>query len=290
MTEIRSDLHSDARQPPIADCATCRGRGWVLVPQRSGAGSARRCDCRRRLDVSRLLEQAGIPARYRDCRLDNFQVAGDRRDVSVAPALVSARTLCRRYVDTFLQPEGDFREAGLIFVGRPGVGKTHLAVAVLRELVLLYGVRGRFVDFTTLVHQIQSTFDPSSAESKRSLLDPLQRCEVLVLDELGAQKPSAWVSEILYLVMNARYSERRPTLFTTNFLLEPSGSREPAEVGASFREAFGASPTPLVAVEPSLDQRIPARLVSRLYEMATPVSLEGVADFRREIRMHQHRV
>jgi DNA replication protein DnaC len=242
------------------------------------------------MDASRLFEQAGIPARYRDCRLDNFQVAGDRRDVSVAPALIAARTLCQRYVDTFLQPEGDFREAGLIFVGRPGVGKTHLAVAVLRELMQLYGVHGRFVDFTTLVHQIQSTFDPSSAESKRSLLDPLQKCEVLVLDELGAQKPSAWVSEILYLVMNARYSERRPTLFTTNFVLEPVGSLD--SPGAhSYPGAFDASPgLASGGGEPGLEQRIPARLVSRLYEMATPVSLEGVADFRREIRMHQHRV
>jgi DNA replication protein DnaC len=217
-------------------------------------------------------------------------VAGDRRE-QVSATLVGARALCRRYVDTFLQPEGDFREAGLIFVGRPGVGKTHLAVGVLRELIQLYGVRGRFVDFTTLVHQIQSTFDPSSAESKRSLLDPLHRCDVLVLDELGAQKPSAWVSEILYLVMNARYSERRPTLFTTNFLLGAETAPEPTVAVAPDRlDRFDRAPAAVDVGELTLEQRIPARLVSRLYEMATPVSLEGVADFRREIRMHQHRV
>jgi DNA replication protein DnaC len=265
----------------VRACPVCLGRGWVLVPQRSGAGAARRCDCRLRLDRSRALEQAGIPPRYCDCRLDNFQVAGDSRDRSVSPILAAARSACQRYVDTFLQPEGDFREAGLVFVGRPGAGKTHLAVAVLRELMALYGVRGRFVDFTTLLHQIQSTFDPSSADSKRSLLDPLQSCDVLVLDELGAQKPTAWVSEILYLVMNARYSRRRPTLFTTNFPLGgPAGHATDGHLPAA---SFASG-------EPTLEQRIPARLVSRLYEMATPVSLEGVADFRREIRVHQHRL
>lgn len=263
----------------------------MLVPQQSGAGAARRCDCRARRDQSRSFEQAGIPPRYRSCCLQSFQVAGDRRELSVSPTLAAARSVCRRYIDGFLQPEGDFREAGLIFVGRPGVGKTHLAVAVLRELMQLYGVRGRFVDFTTLVHQIQATFDVSSAESKRSLLDPLRRCDVLVLDELGAQKPSAWVSEILYLVMNDRYSERRATLFTTNFSLEPS-HQETSSAELSQADPSGRLPLALDGslAGPTLDQRIPARLVSRLYEMASPVSLEGVADFRREIRMHQHRV
>ena len=91
---------------------------------------------------------------------------------------------------------------------------------MLRELIDGYGVHGRFIDFTTLIHQIQSTFDPDSPESKRQVLDPVIKADVLVLDELGAQKPTAWVRDILYLVINTRYTERRPTLFTTNYRLD----------------------------------------------------------------------
>ena len=129
-------------------------------------------------------------------------------------------------------------------------------------------MRGRFVDFNSLIHQIQSTFDPTSPESKHDVLDPVIGAEVLVLDELGAQKPTAWVQDVLYLVMNSRYTRQLPTLFTTNYRLEP---QSPNRAGTVAGEAE------------LLSSRIPAMLVSRLYEMAQPVLLD-CADYRREVK------
>lgn len=253
-------------------CPDCGGSGWIVAPD-GGAGVARPCPCKQRERVPRLLDAAGIPPRYQGCTLANFNVAGPVGKSQ----LLAARALCQRYVDEFLDASGRPRETGLLFLGPPGCGKTHLAAALLRELIQRYGVRGRFVDFTTLIHEIQSTFDPGSAESKHAILDPVIEAELLVLDELGAQKPSAWVNDILYLVMNARYTRRAPTLFTTNYRLGDAPTQ-------NLDRGAGPSGYELLA------HRIPPMLVSRLGEMAQPVVLDAVADFRREVQMPAKRI
>jgi DNA replication protein DnaC len=189
--------------------------------------------------------------------------------------LLEARELCSRYIEHFITENGRFAEGGLLFLGPPGVGKTHLAVSVLKELISRYRVRGRFEDFTSFIHRIQATFEPGTVDSKNRILRRATEAELLVLDELGAQKPSAWVTEILYLVINTRYNRRLPTIFTTNLRLEAPASDAPLDRGRS------------VPAEDPLSWRVPARLVSRLYEMAKPIAIDA-ADFRHEVKRHQH--
>lgn len=252
-------------------CPDCEGRGWVIEPD-GGAGRARPCGCRRQDLIPHLVSLSGIPSRYSRCTLENFDTTNNEQ-------LLRAKSLCQRYIESFVREDGEFCESGLLLIGAAGVGKTHLAVAVLAELTRRYALRGLFADFTSLIHQIQSTFDPTSGESKHEILDPIMEADLLVLDELGAQKPTAWVSDVLYLIMNGRYTRRLPTLFTTNYRLaadaEPQGGELDKMPAAGRRE--------------SLSQRIPGRLVSRLYEMAQPIEISA-ADFRREVKMAQHQI
>ncbi len=227
-------------------CAFCYGTGMEIVP---GFG-ARRCRCRTQDYTRRLLEAARIPRRYEHCSIHNFYNV--EQELSKFFALGEARRLIEEY-----PLEGREAGRGLLFIGAVGVGKTHLATAILRELIERYGVRGLFYQFGALLKEIQNSYNPVSQTSELAVLQPVFDAEVLVLDELGASKPTDWVRDTMMQIINTRYNDRRLTIFTTNYLDDRENEKTE-----------------------TLEDRVGTRLRSRLYEMCATVRIEG-EDYRR---------
>ena len=250
----------------IEVCPVCSGSGWKPVV---GApdGGVTRCDCRLRERGSALIAAARIPKRYEHCELSNFTTDFPGADRSISLAQISAS----RFVQEFDPGDG----AGLLLVGGIGTGKTHLAVGILKELIAARGSGCLFCDYRELLKQIQNSYNVSVQATELQVLRPVFDADVLLLDELGAVKPSEWVWDTVSLILNTRYNDNRTTIITTNFADEPA-----AGVGSSSRSL---SPARAAAREETLGDRIGERMRSRLHEMCRIVRMDG-PDFRQKFK------
>ena len=183
-------------------CAICEDTGWKTITI-DGVSRVARCECWQQRQSQSLIKSARIPQRYAHCALSNFEIHGDTQRAAHQKAL--------RLVEQF--PVVD---KGLLFYGAAGVGKTHLAVALMKEVIVRKSVRAVFYEVRELLKLVRDTYRDSSEMSELDVLKPVLEAELLVLDDLGAEKKSEWVDETLGLVVNTRYSERRLTVLTTN--------------------------------------------------------------------------
>ncbi len=249
-------MATEIRNLQTMECEYCSGTGWEPV---EGKG-VRRCRCSQVDRRGLLIEAAKIPKRYEACSFDNYHPQGnnftaDEVFISQSHALNDAQKLAREY---------PVLDLGLLFIGPCGVGKTHLAVATIKALIDK-GINCLFYDFRDLLKEIQDSYNPVSNTTELKVLDPVYQAEVLVLDELGASKPTDWVRDTMTQIINTRYNDRKVTIFTTNYLDDPKNSGEE-----------------------SLRDRVGVRLRSRLYEMCKAVEIKG-DDFRLKIGRNRGR-
>lgn len=241
-------------------CPICEGTGWRMLP--SGANQrVTRCQCRIKARCEALLPAARIPKRYEHCELSSFTVDFPAAHASLALAHIAAS----KFADEYDPRDG----TGLLIIGKIGVGKTHLAVGVMKELILNRGIACLFYDYRELLKEIQNSYNASVQATELDVLRPVFDAEVLILDELGAVKPTEWVWDTVSLILNTRYNDNRTTIITTNFPDGPPGS--------------GLSAARSAAREETLGDRIGERMRSRLHEMCRIIIMDG-QDFRQKFR------
>ena len=197
-----------------------------------------------------MLQRAAIPARYEHCSLDSFNSAYPGADRSLAAAQMQVRGFAANY---------PLDSRGLILVGSIGAGKTHLAVGALKAVIADRGAQFLFCDYRELLRLIQNSYNPQVFTTELEILNPVMNAEVLVLDDLGAIRPTEWVWDTVSLVLNSRYNNMRTTIITTNYPALPPGA------GGLREETLG--------------DRIGERMRSRLVEMCREVEMCGL-DYR----------
>lgn len=198
-----------AETKPTCPFNECDGSGWVFIKDEHGE-RMRRCRCflarEHQAKMERLFRAARVPRRFQKKRLEDFDPTYQK----------GAWKIACRYCERFEEVRRENKN-GLCFIGPPGTGKSHLAYGILNSL-LAKGVPGVCGSVPEVMDLLRPQAGPGQDTQER--LELLKTLDVVILDDLGAERSTEWVTERLYVIINARYNEILPTIITSNLELE----------------------------------------------------------------------
>lgn len=204
-------------QESAVSCRLCHDTGFVAGVGLPGCKTLILCSCQKERRIDQYRKDSNIPAIFRDARLTAFdatlyggQGSPERKKAE------SIRAMAGRYATNFERIKAETGGRGLYLTSRmKGSGKTMLACIIANELIDR-GIRTRFIGMAQMLADIKRSYDPESGESEAQIIGTATNAPVLILDDVGVERPTPWVHETLYRLLDARLYEKRPTIFTSN--------------------------------------------------------------------------
>ena len=248
------------------ECKVCEGSRRIFEETSEGISKIRECECNGLIKRISLFNQAGIPGKFVHEDFSSFSMDPPQHRTQKNAFLSS-----KNFIDDYVDRKGQYSQ-GLIYMGAPGLGKTHLVVSVIKELVMQHGVECKFVDFFELLRDIRHGYGEDISE--KDFIDPYVGVKVLVIDELAKGRNTDWELTILDHFISTRYNDDdKVTLVTTNFSdkLDSALALSNRNNRQSISNAYSRF---------TIEEKVGARIYSRLMEMCKKVNLEGT-DYRR---------
>lgn len=151
-----------------------------------------------------IFERSGLGKRFRQCTFETFKLYSE-----IQEAFESVGEYCEHF--NIYKEQG----TGLLLKGSAGCGKTHLVSALAHQLIFM-GHTVKFIMVPVLLENIRQSYNKKNPDDESNIIQELSRVEVLILDDIGSERPTDWVREQLFILVNARYEGMKPTLTTTN--------------------------------------------------------------------------
>jgi DNA replication protein DnaC len=185
-------------------CPTCTDVAHRAAVQANRQREMQEREQRRQGMVAEAIEHAAIPERFKTRSLDNFEPRTEQQKVVLE--------LARRFVAGWEQTARAGR--WLVFAGEPGVGKSHIAIAILRALMPTHV--GQYITCMGMIQAVRATWGRNATTDESQVLRHFGTTPLLVVDEIGVQYGTDGEHTIIFDVLDRRYRDMRPTILLTN--------------------------------------------------------------------------
>ena len=247
-------------------CKTCKGTGYIMEQDSFQRDVALVCpDCEQFKQRVDLYNNARIPRRYWNSRLDT-EDQDDENEIVFDVLLSIFRLLPQRLSNQNILQTEDEDLKGMVIMGSPGTGKTHLMTGFAYQCTISQGISCIFQSFAELLSELRQGY--SEGKSDIEIIEPHLQTDILIIDDLGKGRNSDWELGILDMLISERYNRNQMIMVTTNFteseedtLKEQVRSREKSET-----EHF---------ITDTIRKRVGERIHSRLKEMCYFENLAG---------------
>ena len=213
-SEAAQNVTSEKRTCPYG---LCDGSGMIIY-NKEGYITTKPCKCAEDEVLRKRLKFAEIPQEFKDLKVNDFatDIYTGNKDRQLA---VNAKKIVIGYVKNF-DTMAEMGKGLYFYSSTKGSGKTRLAVSMGNALINKYRSVVKFTTTIRLLNEIKDTFDNKAGKTQAELIADTTSIQVLLLDDIGVEKPTPWAEEVLYTILNERMICKKITIFTSNLSID----------------------------------------------------------------------